>query len=358
MSMVELLVITAAVTSLSIYLAYIVSWIYIWRNAPIYKSQSVRHQPFTIVVAMHNEADRAPQLIRSLLAAISSEDKIIIVADHCTDDTVQVLQPFLSEQVQLVDNHLQQGKKFAQSVGVNLASTEFIVTTDADCEVNNNWLLILDNYLSNNNLDMVIMPVKMQSNGTLFGDVLELEFAAIQMATASSALYGNATMCNGANMAFRKEVYLSHNQNLSYVSGDDMFLLASVKQSGGSIGYLKSTDARVSTLVPANFRSYLRQRTRWLRKSSGYTDVDVKRLAAAMFIGNLAWPLALLSGNIFTALSMFVIKTIADFALLFQARQFFSLKIKPLPLCVLAIIYPFNILFIVFMTIFRSKRKW
>lgn len=330
----------------------------VWRRSPMHESQSERTMPITIVVAMHNEALAVPTLLPSLLAATTDCDQIIIVLDHCTDNTEAILRSFASNRVQIIDNIYAQGKKNAQRLGVSLAQTDLVVTTDADCVVTPSWLRAIDKYQCANQCDMIIMPVRMASDGSLMGDVMELEFDAIQMATAGCALMDNASMCNGANMAFRREVYLGHNQNNNYVSGDDMFLLASVKQNGGKIGYIKSPDALVATTVPHGFRQYMKQRTRWFRKSSGYTDEQVQRVALAMFLGNISWPLILIYGNFSLALSIFLAKTIAEAILINAGRKVLYAQLKPLPLLILAITYPITIILIVIFSVFRSKRAW
>ena len=357
-TMIDLIFTTIASTSIIIYLCYLYNWIVAWQRAETFDGRDERRTPISIVVAMHNEAQVARQLVSSLLDAISPNDRIIIVFDHCTDNTEAVLRQFVSDNLLIVNNPYKNGKKQAQRYGVELAKTEIVVTTDADCVVDKLWLSALDKYQRANNCDMVIMPVRMATDGSLFGNVVELEFAAIQMATASCALMNNSSMCNGANMAFRRDLYLSHDAQTDYISGDDMFLLGSVKQNGGRIGYIKSHDALVTTSVPRGFRNYMKQRTRWLRKSSGYKDEEVLRVAWAMLLGNISWPLLLLCGNIQLSIIIFMLKTVAETLLLFVGRRVFDVKIRPLALILLAVVYPFLILLIAASTFLRSKKEW
>jgi hypothetical protein len=56
-------------------------------------------------------------------------------------------------------------------------------------------------------------------------------------------------MCNGANLAFTREAYLNNSDNLhdEITSGDDVFLLHSLKKNHSKILWLERSDAIVTT---------------------------------------------------------------------------------------------------------------
>ena len=64
----------------------------------------------------------------------------------------------------------------------------------------------------------------------------ELEFLSLIGSGAGAIGIENPIFCNGANMAYRKDVFLETNNfnNDNTVSGDDVFLLHSIKASGGA----------------------------------------------------------------------------------------------------------------------------
>ena len=97
-------------------------------------------------------------------------------------------------------------------------------------------------------------------------------------------------MCNAANMAFEKELYLK-NQDLStlkYVSGDDIFLLLNTKKiDKKQIHFIKSIDASVYTKPLNTIKEFLQQRIRWVSKSSGYRDFDISFVSFVVYLMNL-----------------------------------------------------------------------
>ena len=138
-----------------------------------------------------------------------------------------------------------------------------------------------------NKPDMIICPVRIESVPGFFGRFQELEFISLQGITAGSACSGNATMCNGANLAFTSEVYLNHSDNLhdEINSGDDIFLLHSLKKGNRSkILWLESPDALITTESSPTFRSFMKQRSRWISKGKAYSDSYTIILGIVTFV--------------------------------------------------------------------------
>jgi hypothetical protein len=89
---------------------------------------------------------------------------------------------------------------------------------------------------------LIIAPVELKSNLKIFQQLQKLEFASLVASGAGAAAFGKPILCNGANLAFPKKIYSIHVNDLhnELLSGDDMFLLESVKNSKGKIRFLKS----------------------------------------------------------------------------------------------------------------------
>ena len=315
----------------------------------------------SVVVAMHNEEKYATQLLNALMAQTLRPTEIIVVLDHCTDNTANNVRQAVQHsdiQITVLNNNQQQGKKFAQRIGVERATSTYIAVTDADCLMSAQWLSALSHDIATTHADLLIAPVAMtRHSNQLFQRLAEIEFLALQAVSAGTALCQHATMCNGANLAFRRTTYLRHNAHSQYISGDDMFLLSEVKRQGGKVAYALCQDSLVQTSCPPTAQSYYKQRTRWLRKASGYTDADVKQLSLVVFCGNVAWPIALFS-SIYVALGCLLLKTIAETLLLSATHKHWKLKLTATDIAILAIVYPFNLLIISTLSLFRNKQKW
>ncbi|GHS80569.1 glycosyl transferase [Pseudomonas sp. PAGU 2196] len=96
-----------------------------------------RRPRVAVLVPAHNEA----LIIRSTLASVGPQllahDRLLVVADNCTDDTAQLARSAGAEVVER-DNDLLRGKGYALDFGVrHLAQRppEVVIIVDADCQV-------------------------------------------------------------------------------------------------------------------------------------------------------------------------------------------------------------------------------
>ncbi len=341
---------------LAIYLYNVAVWTTAWQTSPETDIQSVTRD-VSVVIALHNEAEN----VEKLTSTLPSKSEVILVCDHCTDDTQERLQTLTAGKpnVRVEQSVVQQGKKHAQRYGVSLARYNYVAVTDADCVLPEKWT----DALSSTEADMVIAPVVMKGDGRWLTHLFEIDFLALQASTAGAALRGRPFMCNGANLAFGKKIYTKHNAHTDYASGDDMFLLGEVKKMGGRIVYAKTRQALVQTTTPLSLKAFWRQRTRWLRKSSGYTDGEVKRQAATVFLANLSWPVLLLLGLVYPpALSIgvvaFALKTAMEFKLLRSTSRFFAVRVDLPTTLALAMLYPAMMLAITAGSMWRSRKTW
>jgi hypothetical protein len=162
-------------------------------------------------------------------------------------------------------------------------------------------------------------------------------------------------MCNGANLAFTKEVYNRYSGNLhdELISGDDVFLLHEIKSDpGNKIMWLESAEARVSTNSSETVSAFFRQRARWISKTGAYKDKFTRVLGIATFAA-VFLQLFLLIAGIFSSvylwvfLAAFLIKLFVDYLIVMNtAIRYCKRKlIKWFPLS--GVIYPFYVLLVV-----------
>jgi biofilm PGA synthesis N-glycosyltransferase PgaC len=172
--------------------------------------------------------------------------------------------------------------------------------------------------------EMIICPVQIKESPGLFGKFQELEFLGLQGITAGTAIAGDSTMCNGANLSFTRVAYIDNADNLhdEIASGDDIFLLHSLKKKSNSkILWLESSDATVTAEASPGLISFLRQRKRWISKGKSYSDKFTILLGIVTFVTILVhWVLlvAVFLNQAFLTvlLAVFLLKSIPDFLIL------------------------------------------
>lgn len=295
---------------------------------------------FSIIVPFRNETANLPSLLHcfSQLNYPRNQFKIIFVNDSSEDNSVEIIAdfPVSSFSFKVVDNVRKSNspKKDAIATAINHAENDWIITTDADCFVDQNWLLTLDNYIQNYNPEMIAGAVSILADDTFLQQFQQLDLMSLQGATIGSFGIGKGFMCNGANFAYTKKIFQELNGfdgNSEIASGDDVFLLQKViAKYPEKVHYLKSEDAVILTKPVGDWKSLFFQRMRWASKTSSYQSGFGKIAALVVFAGNLTIVLSFLL-TLFAQFSfwnwylLFAIKIFADFLLLYQTGRF----IKP-----------------------------
>jgi cellulose synthase/poly-beta-1,6-N-acetylglucosamine synthase-like glycosyltransferase len=254
------------------------------------------------------------------------------------------------------------GKKNALKEGIDASIGYLLVCTDADCVPHPQWIETIVGFYSANPSDMIIAPVVMTYNNTTFQQIQALEFMSLQAATAGAACAGFPVMCNGANLTFTREAWNINNANLKNekLSGDDMFLMMSIKKQKGKISYLKSDKSVVFTMPCTNVADFLNQRKRWVSKSSAYYDKSVILSALTVLAISVVIVLNLILAIIVDAsywiplAFIFLIKIITDRVLLFSFGKFVRSVQLLRWIFPLSVIYPFYVLYATIAGLFGS----
>jgi biofilm PGA synthesis N-glycosyltransferase PgaC len=280
----------------------------------------------SVIVACRNSQDKLTALLESISRQDYPEElfDVMIVDDNSTDETFKSASEFNSLKRLNVLKNKGKGKKEAIRTGISASGSRLIITTDADCTMGKNWIKTIAAFFEKNNPDMIICPVQLDGQRGFFGRFQELEFMSLQGITAGTAIAGQGIMCNGANLAFTRETFLDHMDNLhaGMPTGDDVFLLHSLKKDISSkILWLESGDSIVTTSSSSTVRSFLNQRKRWISKWNAYTDRSTILTGILTFIATCLQLSALIA--VFFSLSfvwlfliIFILKSVPDFLLL------------------------------------------
>ncbi len=319
----------------------------------------------SVVVPCRNESGNISALLGDIAVQEYSPEKfeVIVVDDNSTDDTFDIASGFKGIFNLRVIKNPEKGKKTALREGIICASGELIVMTDGDCRAGSKWLNAIGSFYNAYRPDIIIGPVKPSPEPGFAGRFRELEFLSLQGVTAGSAAAGMSTMCNGANMAVRREAWLQHSANIRYdiASGDDIFMLQSLKKASNSpILWLESEDALVTASSPDSVISFLRQRKRWISKTGYYTDRFTILLAIITFVtimiqaGSLVGAL-IIPDLLITFVMVFIIKSIPDFLILENTSRRYGRSPLMRWFIPSQLIYPFYVLAVILLPVSRRK---
>jgi cellulose synthase/poly-beta-1,6-N-acetylglucosamine synthase-like glycosyltransferase len=256
------------------------------------------------------------------------------------------------------------GKKSALACAIGEATGELIVTTDDDCSPGREWILTIASHYHARKPGMIICPVELSGPKGFFTAMQQLEFASLQGVTAGSAALGDPLICNGAGLAFRRDLYPGKGSFLkdSLSSGDDVFLLHHLKKRGIRIEWLESERAIVRTAAAGGISQFLRQRARWSSKALYYNDTSTLLTGLAVFIACIVIALFLVMSLFNTyyiryAMVMLLVKSLPDILIIMNRLQFHGrmelLRYFP----PVQIVYPFYVIISVVAGLFRRK-EW
>ena len=312
---------------------------------------------FSIIVPFRNEEKNLSKLLKSISNLNYPKDlfEIIMVDDFSTDASERVyikwrMENGLIETTLLENLRLSNSpKKDAISRAIPILKHEWVVTTDADCIVNKNWLLTLDNFIQKNNAEMVVGAVVYRTKNNWFHQFQQLDLLSLQGTTIGSFGIGKPFMCNGANFAYTKKLFNEiggFGGNNKMASGDDVFLLQkALKNHADKVHYIKNTDTIIKTKPENDLYKLFMQRVRWASKTTGYSGYYSKSLAVVVLAMNLSLVIGLYllisnSLNWKTLLIVFSVKYFVDYLLLLKTNQYLRRGKFIFPL-VSSLVYPF-----------------
>jgi len=351
-------------------LYFIIVFIFIigWKRIPTFfpKRDEINHTKISVIVACRNEEKHIRQLISCLAQQSNQNFELIIVNDHSVDATRHYILTSQTSfpKIQLVDA-VGYGKKNALKEGILRSTSELIVTTDADCLPSFHWLETIVCFYQKYPSALIICPVKLSGYDNLASKLQVLEFTSLIASAAGSAGSGMPVLCNGANLAFTKKSWLASLEDLheEELSGDDMFLLESVKKRKGIIRYLKSESAFVTTESSHSLGEFMKQRRRWTSKVPAYSDWQIILTALTVFSMNLLvlvlFCFSVFIPNVFIVfISLFFFKYVLDSFFLQSVRNFFHLNDIWFYSFLLSVFYPFYVLIVTFSSLMFKTKTW
>lgn len=270
----------------------------------IYRQDEDVHQPqipssATILIAFRNEEAALPQLLSSL-ADTSPAFPILALDDHSIDASAAIVQGFQArypKRVQYQASTGLPGKRTAIAAALPGVAADWILQTDADCVSGPGWAVQALSAAEQKHGDMCILPLRFrsQSLSPFWLSVINTEFASVMAVTSGMARWGRPVMCNGANLAYRKSLWMAAAPYLArqtHAGGDDMFLLDYAVTHGARVVYTDAPGVWVETEAPSTLGAFFAQRRRWAAKWTAYRSPWPYAVGGVSLLGQGAFVLA------------------------------------------------------------------
>ncbi|MEO5947118.1 MAG: glycosyltransferase, partial [Chitinophagaceae bacterium] len=189
---------------IALFIIYSLIIIYYWQSwnaIPEFKSSN--NNPTTkisVIIPARDEEQNIGQLLQALQNQSYPADlfEVIVIDDHSTDETAAIVQQFPSVKlIQLKEDNINSYKKKAIETGIATATGDLIVTTDADCLPESNWIATIALFKTESQSAFIAAPVVFENNNSLLQIFQTLDFLVLQGITGASVYKNAHSMCNG-----------------------------------------------------------------------------------------------------------------------------------------------------------------
>ncbi len=190
--------------------------------------------PVSVVVYGCNDAENLEKFLPAILKQHYPKFEVIVVNDGSTDETNDVLTRLEPTNPHLYQTYIPEGaknhsrRKLAMSVGIKAAKYDWILTTDANCEVaGENWIAsVARNFTDDTHVVLLYSSYLFPKSITSVWRSLDNLF--FNMRFLGKALSGHPFMGIRRNLAYRKELFFKNRGFSGYLNlrdgDDDLFI--------------------------------------------------------------------------------------------------------------------------------------
>jgi cellulose synthase/poly-beta-1,6-N-acetylglucosamine synthase-like glycosyltransferase len=260
------------------------------RNSPRTAFDMTPRPKTAVLVPAHNEGTGILPTIRDAQAQLGPDDRILVVADNCTDDTAAVARAAGAEVVVRTDP-ARRGKGFALSFGVKHLerdAPDIVIILDADCRLGDDVLPHLAQAAVTSGRPVQALYLMLAPEDAPNSKRVSLFAWRVRnwLRPLGMQLFGLPTQLFGTGMAFPFRLLKGRDLGNSRLAEDTALGLALA-----SSGYppLFASEARIYSRFPVSQASTERQRQRWEKgQLDNVVELVPKAIATSFRTASLA----------------------------------------------------------------------
>ena len=335
--MIDLILCTIFILLLIFYALFLYSVLRGLDRLEIANDNRIPDEFVSVIIPFRNESENIIANVEGLLIQDYPEEnfEVIYVDDNSADDSLKKLNEVRdNNNIKVLslpgDYSSNAHKKRAISYGIENSRGEIIVTTDADCVHSSGWLSsLLNNF--DDGTGFVSGPVEFIKEKKLFSRIQKLEFGGLVITGAGLIGAGRPTICNAANIAYKRKVYDEVNgfyDHMNLSSGDDELLMQKiVRVTKYKVRFSLNKNSIVRTKSNSSISQFYQQRKRWASKGLFYKNfrlIFTLILIYLFYLGLIIQPfLFIINSTVFAVtfgLSV-IVKFLLEFLILRKGRQ-------------------------------------
>ncbi len=230
---------------------------------PDHAVMPVPEPPVTVLIPAHNEESVVVQTVTSVLASDVKSLRVIVVNDGSTDKTGPMLDASFGNDPRVkIIHQVNRGKAAALHRALGEASTDIVVTIDADTEIEPDAISKLIRHFSDPTVGAVAGNVKVGNRSRWLTRWQALEYITSQnMEKRAFDLLNCITVVPGALGAWRKAAIEAAGGITADTVAEDADLTIGIRRLGWRISY--DEEAIAWTEAPETAGALIRQRFRW-----------------------------------------------------------------------------------------------
>ncbi len=235
--------------------------------------------PASVIICAKNEAENLAQYLKVVLIQQYKQYEVIVVNDQSTDNTLDVLVEYYkrNKNFKIVNIDAKEakpyaGKKYALMKGIEAATFDTIVVTDADCRpATTHWLAkVVGAYVNETKIVLAHSPFEKQPG--LLNKFIRYENFITAIQYFGFAKLGLPYMGVGRNLSYKKDLFQSFkgfDKTKNLPTGDDDLFVNAVA-TGSNTELCIDKDAFVFTKPETSFSNWLNKKRRHLRSGFQY----------------------------------------------------------------------------------------
>jgi cellulose synthase/poly-beta-1,6-N-acetylglucosamine synthase-like glycosyltransferase len=247
-----------------------ISVLFVECSAALFSSEKTKYSTITsrpkinVLVPAHNEASGISATLKTLLPQLTAQDRLIVIADNCDDDTAAIARRFGVTVIERQEPN-QKAKGYALDYGLRfiaLDPPDVVVVIDADCIVHSGTIIQLVCLAATTGRPVQASYLMKQPHNPEPKDAVSMLAFMVKNLVRPQGLdrLGLPCLLTGSGMAFPWSVICKVSLGSNNIV-EDMQLSLDVAKAG--YAPIFCSQAKVTGVLPQQKYAAQSQRTRW-----------------------------------------------------------------------------------------------
>lgn len=326
-------------TFIVVVIIQIIYYLYIFGKFSFLKKQELTPKsfPVSVIICAKNEAKNLKIFLPLILEQNYPNFEIVLINDGSNDKTLKVMKAFKANHynIKIVDVKTIEAfwgnKKYALTLGIKVATHNFLLFTDADCKpVSNQWISEMSRHFTNSKSIVLGYGAYKKIKGSFLNKLIRFETLMTAVQYFSYALIGQPYMAVGRNLAYKKELFFEASGYMNHMkvkSGDDDLFVNQIANSKNT-AICFSKESFTESIPKKNLKDWIYQKQRHVSTAKHY-KFKHKVLLTLFYLSQLLfWILAALLISTLTFWKIVVVLVAVRFIVQFLSLGYASKKLN------------------------------